>query len=359
MPTAPSPRPARPAFTLIELLVVIAIIAILIGLLLPAVQKVREAAARTQCQNNLKQLSLAMMNYHDANLYFPAAAWTEVPAPTPRKLGNPSGTRHSWRAFGLPYIEQGNVSNLYDFNKNWYDATPNSGGKSNIDVASIPVKTYQCPSVPARASTTSIANWNGAPPASITFTSETATTDYDTMNGIKEYIYAALYGLTCKATSCKEYTAVSRGALFKDQVTKILEIGDGTSNTLLIAECGARPLVYVGRTQYTGGATYPGSSDPIPNNQGICYTDSEGPFSLDGSATDGTLWPKNDSSAASLAKYTFSFNKTNYNEAYAFHTGGMNVGFVDGHVSFVRDSISMKTFAGMITRNGGEVLGDY
>jgi prepilin-type N-terminal cleavage/methylation domain-containing protein len=109
----------RPGFTLIELLVVIAIIAILIALLVPAVQKVRAAAARTQCINNLKQLGLAMHNYESSNKAFPPGRTTGVTAAFPRD--------HSWSAFVLPSIEQGSVFNLYDVKKNWDDpATPRS-----------------------------------------------------------------------------------------------------------------------------------------------------------------------------------------------------------------------------------------
>src|SRR5262245_61536939 len=99
---------SRSAFTLVELLVVIAIIAVLIALLLPAVQKVREAAARTRCQNNLRQLGLALHNFHDAHQVFPASGWT-MAGP-----GNPSGKYVGWRALSLPYIEQDNLRRLYD-----------------------------------------------------------------------------------------------------------------------------------------------------------------------------------------------------------------------------------------------------
>ena len=345
----------RSAFTLIELLVVIAIIAILIGLLLPAVQKVREAAARASCQNNVKQLGLAMHNYHDANTFFPGAMYDKVVNP-----GNPQGKKHSWRAFTLAYIEQGALQNSYDFNSNWYDTQ--SGLTGNIVAASTPVKTFLCPSVPARFTQTSNA-WNAGPPSPINFPAAPGTTDYDTLNGIRAYIYAALNGdgtnpLPCSTTDCAQYASQAQGMLFKNQATRILETQDGTSNTIMIAECGARPLVYVAGKAYTT-TPYTNTTDPVPNNQGICYVDSEGPFTVDLSDDLGQRWPKNSNAVANANTYKYPFNRTNYQEPYGFHTGGMNVAMGDGSVRFLRDSISLKTFSALITRSGGEVATDY
>src|SRR2546430_1543807 len=134
MHRSPQPRRRRSAFTLIELLVVIAIIAILIGLLVPAVQKVREAAARTQCQNNMKQLGLALHAHHDVFKSFPPAETT-----TPRT--------HSWAPFILPYIEQTAVFRQYRFDLNWDDATTNDHVPGGPNSFQPPV--FLCPSAPA------------------------------------------------------------------------------------------------------------------------------------------------------------------------------------------------------------------
>src|SRR3712207_6392352 len=124
---------SRTGFTLIELLVVIAIIAILIALLVPAVQKVRDAAARAQCQNNLKQIGVALHNYHDANKTFPAGGHSVPPAAS---INDQDGL--NWAIEILPYIEQQALFNQYDKAKRNSDA-------ANNPVCMTPVPTYICP----------------------------------------------------------------------------------------------------------------------------------------------------------------------------------------------------------------------
>ena len=151
----------RRAFTLMSCLVVIAIIAILIGLLLPAVQKVREAANRTKCQNNLKQLGLACMNYEAAYHGFPPALTGYY---------NPSAPPTNWAVYILPYIEQGVLYQQYDFSKGYYPPgsspgfNPAPGSAINSTIVSTEIKMFECPSAPARQPYTVTWSFPGYPP---------------------------------------------------------------------------------------------------------------------------------------------------------------------------------------------------
>ncbi len=317
-------RRSRPAFTLIELLVVIAIIAILIGLLLPAVQKVREAAARTQCQNNLKQLGLALHNFHDTHQVFPASGWTTAGP------GNPAGKYVGWRPLTLPFIEQENLQKLYDFNTNWWEGT-------NPAAAAVPVKTYQCPSVPSRAVVTSAVAHPPRP--AVTFANPIAPADYEAVMGVQP-------GSINPHLPAPLYNSGNRfSVMYRNSRVRMTDVSDGTSGTILVLECAARPLVYRGRSARAA----------LANDQGIGWADSEGPFSLDGAAADGSA-----EGCGPAGGCTAALNARNDNEPYSFHPGGAGALFADGHVRFVRDAVPLATFAALVTRAGGEVTdGDF
>jgi len=356
----------RVAFTLIELLVVIAIIAVLIGLLLPAVQKVRAAADKMSCSNNVKQLALAMVNFESTYGYFPASSWTTGVA----AVGNPTGTFHSWRAYTLDYIEQGNVGKLYNTNKNWFDA-------ANTTAVSTKIKTYICPSTPDRTMMSTVTKkfgtagtLAGVGTITLTGTQDFGAVDYDTMNTFKWAQYAGVMGLdtsnkTVPPTSATQIKSKINGVMFKDAISKISYITDGLSNTGMLWECSARPDVWLNGKKIASGV----------NDQGFCWADSDGPFSVDlcnpnATAADYTsvvlpiaaginvFWKKDDVSApaTNLGKFSEFMNASNDNEVFSFHTGGSNVGFSDGSVRFLTPKMSLQTAAALVTAAGGDIV---
>ena len=324
--------PKRSAFTLIELLVVIAIIGVLVGLLLPAVQQAREAARRVSCSNNLKQQGLALHNHLDGRRYFPAAAWTSEcadPSKVPNPIGNPSRTEHSWRAYVLAYLEQGNIADTYDFNKHWWESPQAIFTQPSV---------FICPSS-LPASRGSYANIDGP-----TRDDDSAApsldpnllgyADYEVYTGVKDKIFPA---------GSDPYTVKgigTYGCLIKDRVTREQDLTDGFSNTIMIVECGSRPDTYKADTNR--GRTPTGVT-----NQCLGWADSLGPFKLHGVDANGNKCKNCDGNVP--------FNVINDGEAFSFHPGVMNCCFADGSTKTINENIDLRVYAGAITRSGGEV----
>jgi prepilin-type N-terminal cleavage/methylation domain-containing protein/prepilin-type processing-associated H-X9-DG protein len=318
---------SRAGFTLIELLVVIAVIAILIGLLLPAVQKVRETAARAKCSNNLKQIGLAMHNYEGLNGAFPQGR-----NQYPKVVSAPARL--------LAYVEQPNLQQLID-----PDGTLAAGGQNDL-AGKNPVPLLLCPSdVQA-----------GRVPGSAYF-----GTNYVACNGT---------GVTTDAAGAVNgYLKIPDGnGVFAQAPTKVMDVTDGLSNTAAFSEStlgdGVAP---------TGGPTDPrsqrlvilevsGGNDPTPAD---CDAGT-GTWN----AKRGEQWV-NGHYGNTLYNHYYPPNpvgkwdcgNASHNKGLtgprSYHAGGVNVLFCDGSARFVRDSVALSTWRALATRSGGEVVGDF
>lgn len=300
-------------FTLIELLVVIAIIAVLIGLLLPAVQKVREASSRLQCANNLKQIGLAIVNYESTHKRFP-----------PSKLAVANNINHSWLTLMLPYIEQDNLYAKYKRDLNWDHA-------QNREAIRTTVKTYTCPSTPEDPNRRAGLNAN-AP----------AITDYAALVEVTDQLMNT--GLVARTPA-----PANKSVLTNSAGTRVQEILDGASNTMLAIEDAGRPVHYI-----RGGVL-----GPVPHNDGCGNADVP-----DNGVITGAAWGN---PASDIPLHGFQqdglrcpgdcgINCTNNNEPFAFHMGGINTVFADGSVHYISQSINIRIFAALITMRGREVV---
>ena len=307
------PRPApRRGFTLIELLVVIAIIAVLIGLLLPAVQKVREAAARMSCTNNLKQMALACVNYEGVAGKFPASNTTSAPF-------------NGWAALILPQLEQENVRNSYVITANWYDP-------ANATARAAPVKTFLCPS--ANGGRVGLSDFAGAPGGPYSG----AAWDYTNVAVVAPDLLTYL-----GYDGGPLFASVWRGVMSSKGST-VAEITDGLSNTILVTEDANRPEFWVKGKRVTAVAPVGyGGAGPGAVFGGV-WADHQKGFGIDGASADG-FTPVGEC----------AINCTNSFEVYAFHTSGANAAMADGSVRFLRDSMTIRTLAALSTRAGGEV----
>ncbi len=317
----------RSAFTLIELLVVIAIIAILIGLLLPAVQKVREAASRMQCTNNLKQIGLAYQNYHGTYQKFPPGA------------DNNPATTHGWGLPLLPYIEQDNLYKQYDLTRPF--ALGVGGAPENQAVSSTKVKIYVCPSNPgANDPAFNYTLFFG--PFSASWAAMAG--DYGPYRGVQSDL----------ATFAGIPTGALAGALEPDKTTRIADMTDGTSNTVFIVEIAGRPNLW------RAGKKTPAPPQTYSSGSGGWNDATTGNASLYGSPADGgpvcTSLPG--TPCAPPATRTCVVNCSNEYGLYAFHPGVANALLGDGSVRGFSASTSPTVMASYVTRGNGEVISE-
>jgi len=296
----------RGGFTLIELLVVIAIIAILIGLLLPAVQKVREAAARAQCQNNMKQIVLAAHDYHGVYKRFPGNSQAEGGWDWNYQKGQRS---YSWLARLLPHLEQGNLYTLLNIDANTF--------LTNATYLTTGLPVFFCPSDNAQGQSpsTNSANLQGQ---------AVATSNYKGVTGD-----AWAYGTYVNNTGDGDGLTRSNGIFTRGDIVapcRVAKIRDGTSNTFFLGE-------------------------DIPEIDAHCAW-----FYANGSIGTCAIPPNVMKNPATGALYD-PYNDWPY--VYSFrsrHSGGLNFGMADGSVRFISDAIPLPTYRALATANKGEAV---
>lgn len=312
----------RRGFTLIELLVVIAIIAMLIALLLPAVQQAREAARRTQCKNNLKQLGLALHNYADAHKMFPPGHLDSYAI----KAGTTTLTaRHqiSWLTYLLPYVDQQNVYGLIDFNQL-------GGLTANSNPAFIPagktdIAVFICPSDPVGRF---IADWA---PAN----------------------YFASQGNLC---DCRD--ANCSGLFGHNSFTRLAWITDGLSQTIACGESlkgDMNPATIKDNYIFDASANAQDVSTCAPfapnaSDRGTAWIGGQAQLNI-----MATIRTPNDRNFDCIAP---NYGCTNF-AARSFHVGGAHLTFADGSVHFISENIDLRTYQALGSRAGGDVVGEY
>jgi prepilin-type N-terminal cleavage/methylation domain-containing protein/prepilin-type processing-associated H-X9-DG protein len=332
-------------FTLIELLVVIAIIAILVALLLPAVQQAREAARRSSCKSNLKQIGIALHNYHDVHNCLPPGYIDNNTSfagtgGTNDTDANSNQNGLGWGTFILPYIEQGSVyeqlgDQTDNFTLSWYDKNRNGQNIDTVDASKTVIKSYICPSDPMGGLNTK-------------------------MSSLGKSNYGGSAGLVGPADWS--------GVFGINSNIKLRDVLDGTSTTLMISENSTnRDPDGTPTCGYTTSTTSCGFTAPIGtpcpcDNQGAIWT---GPRGINGA---GNTWTSGITQydvlnyGGSSAIYLINRSSANWGDDWitsSAHRGGVQVTMVDGSVRFLTENLDLLVYRQIITRNKGESPGEF
>ncbi len=327
MSRIPKRRNEPTGFTLVELLVVIAIIGILVALLLPAVQAAREAARRSQCSNNLKQLGLALHNYHDTHRVFPPgvlASGLNSKLPTnPRSM--------SWMPMILPFIEQ---APLYDQLQPYMQTTDSATFPS--DLMNTVIESLVCPSDPAGGKTTAV-HGGGNPPS------------HDYNDGFcGNYLLCGSGGGPGSAPNLEVTQANStnlNGMFYYLSKTRMGDVTDGTSNTVMSGEIllvreSAGQRDWRGRYYRADHLSSIFSTNEAPNT----------PVPDKLRTLDGITNPPVPTTVSTDPQVIYARSR---------HPGGVQVGMADASVRFVAQTVNLQTWKALGTRSGGEVLGEF
>jgi len=324
----------RRGFTLIELLVVIAIIAVLIALLLPAVQAAREASRRTQCIDNLKQIGIALHNYHDTQGTFP-----------PTRIGNDQGSNDSNAASGfvalLAQIEQAPLYNAWNFNLQFNDPSVTANPivamikpQANSTVAGIRVAVFVCPSDTAGPITGTQTSRNDLPQG-IQF----ATSSYAFCVGTGGNPYTGADNDLAPKYSVPDIKHRNNGFADYSFSHPIRDLTDGTSQTIAVAE-----TTYCNDGRYLGNSTFP----DFFNAWSVTLRNSSN--------------HRNTKNPINTLPGRGAYRNGNQNGAFgSFHKGGANFLMADGHVFFLKDTIDLVVYRALSTRDSGEPVstGDF